>query len=155
MEVETAKVDSIHSQDDKDDLDRIAEEYAAGELDELAEALCRVFRLRRDEILEFKRCQCEQLNRNINDDLALRLYLLEKQAVDLRLDVQAQLREIEKERWYQRERGCDKSDKEITMEWIQQHAEGWRCYRTTAYIYVYDQNQDYLLNCFSNWGGIA
>ena len=134
-------------EEDKDDLDRIVEEYTAGELDGLTQALCRVFRKRKSEILEFKRRQCELFDREIDDDLAVRLYLLEKQAVDLSLDVQAQLREIERERWYQREKGSQKTDKEITMEWIHHHAAGWRAYRTTAYIYVYDQNRDYLLDC--------
>lgn len=131
-----------------DDLDRLDQEYEHGQLNDLDQALRKVLCARRQDIREFQDRQTSLLGQVVDDDLAIRLYLLEKQAVDLRLEVQAQLSEIDKEKWYRREHGSGQSDREIVMEWIKEHAAGWRDYRTTAYIYVFDRNRDAYLACF-------
>jgi hypothetical protein len=77
-------------------------------------------------------------------DFCVRALLRKRGTCNPRRDIQEQCSEIEKEVWYEGERGQrpvpDERREEIARSWATQHASKWREWRLFQLLYVWEKN---------------
>jgi hypothetical protein len=125
------------------ELKEIQQKYERGELDHIKKDLEKFIIAHKHEIKKYK----EKLKKypslaSINDEIALKLYILQHRTINPPREMQEQLEEIKKETWIEGEKTKKTPDEEkVAIEWAKKYAPGWRCHRVTTIIFVFEQDK--------------
>jgi len=80
------------------------------------------------------------------DELAVKLFILKTRSINPATEIKTELKEIEKEIWYQGEKTKSLPDRnKIAIEWCKLHAPGWRDNWVFAALYVFEHDKPYYL----------
>jgi hypothetical protein len=78
------------------------------------------------------------------------MFILERKVVSLRKDMEDQLKEVEKEKWYRGEKNeCDDFDC-VCKEWVKNYGGAWRVHRTREVLYVFEREKERYLEVIEN-----
>jgi len=123
------------------ELDDIRRRYESGQLDSIKEDLGRFICAHRSRICDY-RVEQERKGLNLNDDAAIKFYLLRYRSINPGREIREQLEEIQKEKWIRGVRlGCPPDDQEVALEWARTHSAAWREHRVTTIVYVFEQEK--------------
>lgn len=125
------------------ELERVKESYINGELDSLRIQLENFISCNKDQIMQFKLQEEKLWKCHLDIATAIKLFILKVRTIDTVAEMQDQMKEINLES----DGTFDKETEQNSHcnEWIKQNAAIWREYRVLAIIYVFDQNESYLL----------
>jgi hypothetical protein len=135
-------------------LDEIRRRYEAGQLEDIREDLERFLRDHGTRIARFRE---EQRGKGleVDDELAVKLYLIHYRSINPRKEIQDQLEEIRKEAWIRGvNSGCAPDPQEVAQDWARKYSAAWRDHRITTIVYVFERDKDrYLRIVQSQCGG--
>jgi hypothetical protein len=124
------------------ELDDIRRQYESGKLDSIKEDLGRFICAHRTRIGEY-RAEQERKGLTLNDEAAVKFYLLRYRSINPGREIREQLEEIQKEKWIRGVRlGCPPDEEQVALEWARTHSAAWRENRVTAIVYVFEQEKD-------------
>jgi len=124
------------------ELENIRRQYQSGQLDSIKEDLARFICAHRTRICEY-RVEQERKGLTLNDDAAIKFYLLRYRSINPGREIREQLEEIQKEKWIRGVRlGCPPDEQEVALECARTHSAAWREHRVTTIIYVFEQEKD-------------
>lgn len=124
------------------ELDEIREKYEAGRLETLRQDLGRFLVAHRSEIAAWR---ADQKARGIelDDEQAVKLFLLRRRTVNPGGDIREQLDEIRKEAWIQGvQKGRPPDEAAVAQEWARSYSAGWRSHRLTTIVYVFEREKE-------------
>lgn len=78
-------------------------------------------------------------------ELAIRFYIRQHQTLDPQKEIQIQLWEIGREKYFRDLEGKNMPLQEVADYWAKEHAEGWRSHNTLRGLYVFDKDKDYFM----------
>ena len=124
------------------EIDSIRRQYESGKLDSIKEDLGRFICAHRTRIGEY-RAEQERKGLTLNDEAAVKFYLLRYRSINPGREIREQLEEIQKEKWIRGVRlGCPPDDEQVALEWARTHSAAWREHRVTTIVYVFEQEKD-------------
>ncbi len=126
------------------ELDEIKTQYERGELDFIKKDLQHFIIYHKTKILEYKKFLRSRYSDNeIQDDLAIKLFILKERSINPRAEITDQIKEIEKEKWIRGVKTGNSPDPiQVATEWARLYSEGWRSHRLTSIIFVFEQEKD-------------
>lgn len=128
------------------EIDELERDYAAGRFAKILKDLEIFVRNNRDNILKFKDRMAKLKGAVLQDDLVLKMYIMQIRSINPSEEIRAQLGEIEREIWIRGETLGQAPDRKlVAREWCQRHAPGWRDHRVMEIIYVVDRNREALV----------
>lgn len=137
-------MESISSQE----LQEIVRDFEQGKLKEIEHSLATFITKNRDNILRFKNHYLEKIHKKeVNDELAIKLYIQQIRTINPQDDIKEQLEEIEREIWYTGERlKAPPNREEVAREWVKKYAPGWRFHKILTVIFVFEKFKDYFIS---------
>ena len=136
-------------------LDEIRRQYEAGQLEDIRGDLERFLRAHGSRIGCFRDEQRSR-GKEIDDELAVKLYLIHYRSINPRKEIQDQLEEIRKEAWIRGiNSGCAPDPQEVAQDWARKYSAAWREHRVTTIVYVFEREKDRYLRLLQslNAGG--
>ncbi len=131
------------------ETDSLRRRYDAGELDAIKEDLAQFIVVHRGEIREFQRGRERLGSQAVEDDVAIKIFLLRQRTVNAKRDISDQLEEIEKEKWIQGvHMGREPDPDRVTLEWVSKYSASWRAHRLTSIVYVLEREKERYLELF-------
>lgn len=127
-----------------DEMNKIAEEYNLGKFRALEQDLETFIRQNRDKINKFKEAELRELKGvSINDELAVKMYILQTRCISHVTEIKLELDEIQKEIWYTGEKEKKPANREeVARRWCALHAPGWRDHWVMAALYIFEHNKE-------------
>ena len=131
------------------ETDTLQRRYDAGELDAIKEDLAQFIVVHRGEIGEFQKERERLGSHPVEDDVAVKLFILRQRTVNAKRDISDQLEEIQKEKWIQGvQMGREPDPDRVTMEWVSKYSASWRAHRLTSIVYVLEREKERYLELF-------
>ena len=124
------------------ELDEIRRKYDSGQLDEIREDLAKFLVAHRTRIAAF-RVDEEARGVPLDDETAVKLYLIHLRSINPRREIQEQLEEIRKETWIRGiQGGCAPDPETVANDWARKYSAAWRSHRLTTIVYVFEREKD-------------
>lgn len=130
------------------ELEKVKVSYEKGELESLRMQLESFISYNKDNILRFKIQEEVNWSRPLDLATALKLFILKVRTIDTEAEMRDQINAINMELGVSKDAGIEQNSH--CLEWIQKNAVIWRGYRVLAIIYVFDQNQQKMLEVIDN-----
>jgi len=126
-----------------DELKKLSQEYCLGRYNELEKDLEAFITKNKEAIRKFKSDEVKDMGVDTpTDELAVKLFILKTRSINPATEIKTELKEIEKEIWYQGEKTKSLPDRnKIAIEWCKLHAPGWRDNWVFAALYVFEHNK--------------
>lgn len=129
-----------------EELQNIRRRYEAGELDDVRHDLDRFIAAHRELIRRFRAERQRIGNTTIDDELAVKLYIIKQRSINPKAEIEEQIREIEKEKWiWGVHLGRPPDPQQVAAEWARRYSAGWRAHRVTTIIFLFEQERDHYL----------
>lgn len=132
------------------ELDEIRRKYESGQLDEMREDLAKFLVAHRTRIAAF-RADEEARGVPLDDETAVKLYLVHLRSINPRREIQEQLEEIRKETWIRGiNEGSAPDPEAVANDWARKYSAAWRSHRLTTIVYVFERDKErylQLLRC--------
>ncbi|HYF00291.1 MAG TPA: hypothetical protein VEJ18_15320 [Planctomycetota bacterium] len=124
------------------ELDEIRRKYESGQLDAMRDDLAQFIVAHRSRIAAF-RADEEARGVPLDDETAVKLYLIHLRSINPRKEIQEQLEEIRKETWIRGiNTGCQPDPEAVANDWARQYSAAWRSHRLTTIVYVFEREKD-------------
>lgn len=134
-------------------IDDIRRRYEAGQLEDIREDLERFLRAHGPRIACFKDEQRAK-GVEVDDELAVKLYLIHYRSINPRKEIQDQLEEIRKEAWIRGiNTGCAPDPQEVAQDWAKKYSAAWRDHRITTIVYVFERDKERYLRLLQSMSG--
>ena len=102
--------------------------------------------LNKKKINEYQGRLSKQCHVPISLDVAIRVYIADRQSIDRSAEIRDQRGEIAVEKWIIHEKDPKPTEEEIAMNWVKQYAAMFREYRVRTILKVYDQKREHYQN---------
>lgn len=124
------------------EIDEIRRRYEAGQLDSIKVDLERFILAHRLHIAAYRDEQ-ETKGVRLNDEAAIKFYLIRQRSINPQQDIREQLEEIQKEKWIQGVlQGCSPDAQKVAYDWARRYSAGWRAHRVTTIVYVFERDKE-------------
>ncbi len=125
------------------ELDEIQADYNAGRLEHIKSDLERFIVVHRAQIEALKQELASKLHQPLNDEFAIKQYVLRHRSINPASEIREQLEEIQREKWIRGiQNGHAPDEGQVANEWARLHSAGWRAHRVTTIIFVFDREKE-------------
>jgi hypothetical protein len=142
-------------------LQQIEEDYANGKLCELEGDVHNFVSQNMDEIFRFQIKEERQLHRHLAIDAAIKMKIVmmywsysksERERINAPHEIQDELKEIEKEKWYQSEQAHHEVDgNRVAVYWNESYGPGFWDVRVLQYVTIVNKNAHKYLELYKTW----
>lgn len=135
--------------DNVTEIDEIRALYDSGACDGIKQDLARFIGVHRAEIRRYQESRQRLGLVEVDDALAVRLFIIKHRSINAVSEIQEQLEEINKEKWIQGVKlGREPDPQAVAEEWTHQHSAGWRAHRVATVLYVFDRDKERFLSVY-------
>lgn len=135
--------------DNVSELDEIRALYESGGCDGIKEDLARYIEVHRPEIRRYQESRQKLGLADVDDTLAVRLFIIKHRSINPAREISEQLEEINKEKWIQGVKlGHEPDPQQVAEEWTRLHSAGWRSHRVAVILYVFDRDKERFLGIY-------
>ena len=130
------------------ELADIRKKFNEGALDHIKKDLENFITMRREEILNYLNdFNKRNPTRQIDEELAIKFFILKTRTINAKQEITEQLREIEREKWIQGVKlQAPPNPVKVAEDWASKFSPGWRDHRVTIIVFIFDQDKQKYLN---------
>ncbi len=125
------------------EIEEIRRKYETGGLEEIRADLERFIRAHRGEILRLREENVARRLPPLNEETAIKLFILRHRSINPRREIEEQLQEIHREKWIRGvQLGRAPDPDQVAVEWARQYSAGWRSHRVLSIVYAFEREKD-------------
>lgn len=131
------------------EIEDIKARYDSGQCEGIKLDLARFIDVHRTEIRRYQESRQRLGLATVNDEMAVKLFIIKHRSINPVREIQEQFEEIQKEKWIQGVKLGHAPDADaVAVEWARLHSAGWREHRVATILFVFDREKEKFLEVY-------